>query len=229
MKKANDSTEERTNKKEKRYPNESIVRQELNISLECGEKFECLNYQQQERSSPDINTLIKIINNNVEMSNSSTFLDNNYPQLLIDNSSISKNLMNSFERTQREIDFDLLYDLNMSMVSLEDYYFNIRIANKPLSKQKAINAHMRMILLNWILEICAQLGFKRETYHLSVFLIDSFLQSYEDLQTGDFQLLGVTCLMISSKIEVRIKLKFYIFIISGYLKLNFKGNLHSKN
>ena len=123
---------------------------------------------------------------------------------LIQKSHLYLNLFDTFQSTEKEIDFDSVYDLNQTMINLEEFYYNNRLPNFLLQKQKFINPQMRTILLNWILEVTSQLGFKRETYHLTVFLIDSFLQNYENLQTSDFQLLGVTCLMISSKFEVRI-------------------------
>ena len=102
------------------------------------------------------------------------------------------------------IEIVLIWERLAFMINLEEFYYNNRLPNFLLQKQKFINPQMRTILLNWILEVTSQLGFKRETYHLTVFLIDSFLQNYENLQTSEFQLLGVTCLMISSKFEVRI-------------------------
>lgn len=140
------------------------------------------------------------------MSNSSSYQENNFLYAL-QNCSISQNLMNKFQKIEScSIDFDKIYDINQKMISLEDQYFVNRLPNFLNIKQKYINAQMRTILLNWIMEVSAQLGFKRETYHLTVFLIDMFLHNYENLQTNEFQLLGVTCLMIASKFEVSNKL-----------------------
>lgn len=194
-------SEEQSQKREKRYPEEQTENHSiLDVSFACNEKFETSNYAQL-KGSPI--TLKKAINNNIIMSNSnsSTFQNSQY---LSENHNIIINLEKSFQFTQDEIDLETMYDLNQEMVSLEENYFSERVTNFLMKKQKFINPQMRGILLNWILEVSAQLGFKRETYHLSVFLIDRFLQMYENLQTGDFQLLGVTCLMISSKFEVRI-------------------------
>lgn len=71
-----------------------------------------------------------------------------------------------------------------------------------MTLQKLITPEMRKILLDWLCEITSQLGFKRETYHLSVILVDVFLSKTENIQTCILQLVGVTCLVIASKYEV---------------------------
>jgi len=109
------------------------------------------------------------------------------------------NLTNNFIKFK--IDFDEFYDFHKKMKELNDQYFQAKKRNDFYSKQKYINPQMRSILLNWLLEVSSQLGFKRETYHLCVFLIDKFLMTSEDVKTDEFQLLGVVCLMISSKFE----------------------------
>ncbi len=202
----NQSTEERTNKKEKRQPEElQFSGKAFDISLACNEKFECSNLKCSPTSNVVINisTIKEVSDYNVTMSNSSSYQENHFLNAL-QNCSISQNLMNKFKKIEScSIDFDKIYDLNQNMLMLEEHYFINRLPNPQICKQKYINAQMRTILLNWIMEVSAQLGFKRETYHLTVFLIDMFLQNYENLQTNEFQLLGVTCLMISSKFEVR--------------------------
>ena len=74
---------------------------------------------------------------------------------------------------------------------------NIYLLNSHLE----LNMHMRSLLLQWIIEVCSQYGFKRDTYYLTVNLIDRFLTSTCNLQTSRFQLLGVAALMLAAKYE----------------------------
>ncbi|MCQ2817592.1 MAG: hypothetical protein MJ252_10040 [archaeon] len=66
---------------------------------------------------------------------------------------------------------------------------------------KQIDCKKRRILLDWIMEVCAYLKFSRQTYHLTVMLIDVFLSNCDFLDITHFQLVGVTCLFISAKNE----------------------------
>ena len=59
----------------------------------------------------------------------------------------------------------------------------------------------RRILLDWIMEVCCLFRFKRETYHLTVVLIDLYLSQIKTLSIKNFQLVGVTCLFIAAKNE----------------------------
>ena len=70
------------------------------------------------------------------------------------------------------------------------------------NNQKYIDHNMRSILLDWLMEVSAQLSFKRNTYHLTVVLIDIFLSKVNNIQTNQLQLIGVTCLVIAAKNEV---------------------------
>lgn len=61
---------------------------------------------------------------------------------------------------------------------------------------------MRAILIDWLMELCAQFEFKRSTFHLSINILDQYLTKTSDLPTDKFQLIGVTSLIISAKMEV---------------------------
>jgi G1/S-specific cyclin-E1 len=66
--------------------------------------------------------------------------------------------------------------------------------------QIQITGLMRTTLLNWLMETCNDLLLKRETFHLSVSIIDKYLSSVK-ISRKTFQLLGVSALFIASKIE----------------------------
>ena len=77
--------------------------------------------------------------------------------------------------------------------SADAYYLN--------NSQAHINANMRAILLDWMMEVAKEYRLKRETYHLSVNYLDRFLSKSCNIQKHQLQLAGVTALYIASKFE----------------------------
>ena len=85
--------------------------------------------------------------------------------------------------------------LNQNIILMTDYMKRI----SDFSPAK------RIILLDWIMEICCYSHFKRETFHMTVSLIDICFSKLENITVNEFQLLGTTCLLLSSKyLEVSI-------------------------
>lgn len=60
---------------------------------------------------------------------------------------------------------------------------------------------MRVILLDWMLEVCEEYRLHRETYYLAKDMFDRFMDLRSGVLKDQLQLIGVTCLFISSKIE----------------------------
>lgn len=60
---------------------------------------------------------------------------------------------------------------------------------------------MRVILFDWMMEVCEEYKLHRETYYLSVDMYDRFMDTQTGIQKEQLQLIGVTCLFIASKIE----------------------------
>ena len=60
---------------------------------------------------------------------------------------------------------------------------------------------MRVTLVDWIIRI--QLKFKLfpETLHRAIYLIDRYTQSEVGIRRKEYQLVGVTCLLIACKYE----------------------------
>ncbi|XP_057799552.1 cyclin-A2-1-like [Salvia miltiorrhiza] len=66
--------------------------------------------------------------------------------------------------------------------------------------QRDITQRMRSILIDWLVEVTEEYGLVPDTLYLTVNLIDRFLsENYIDKKK--LQLLGVTCMLISSKYE----------------------------
>ncbi len=59
---------------------------------------------------------------------------------------------------------------------------------------------MRILLVEWMMEVCDEFGLKRETYHLAVYYIDLFL-SRINTPIEKLQLLGSSSLLLAAKIE----------------------------
>jgi hypothetical protein len=136
-----------------------------------------------------------IINNNsTQIQMTYVHHDNNYAK------KFSINYINT-QITKEELEMKYNIDTHI-LLSYEELLRN-RDPNY-LDHHKFIDTRMRTILLDWVMEVCAQLGFKRSTYHSSVVLIDIFLSKIENIQTNQLQLTGVTCLIIAAKNEVKL-------------------------
>jgi hypothetical protein len=98
-------------------------------------------------------------------------------------------------------DVDDKFNMEKYIAENEESLILSREANY-FTKQRFIDVRMRVILVDWVMEVCSQLSFKRATFHSAVVLIDVFLSKMEDLKTNYLQLLGVTCLIIAAKNEV---------------------------
>jgi hypothetical protein len=59
---------------------------------------------------------------------------------------------------------------------------------------------MRVLLLDWIMEVCDEFGLKRETYHLAAYYCDMYLTK-KLCSVDKLQLLGAASLLLASKIE----------------------------
>lgn len=70
----------------------------------------------------------------------------------------------------------------------------------PLDNQTQVNALMRIVLLNWILEIIVVLNLSRKTFFLVIHIIDRYLEHFKSSKE-QLQLLGITALFMASKFE----------------------------
>jgi len=71
--------------------------------------------------------------------------------------------------------------------------------NFNLNCHTQIKWHHRCILLDWTMEVCYELGLKRQTWWLASNLTDRFLSFNHTIAEKELQLIGVTCLYIASK------------------------------
>jgi G2/mitotic-specific cyclin 2 len=69
-----------------------------------------------------------------------------------------------------------------------------------MSSQKELTWSMRGTLLDWLVQVHARFRLLPETFFLCVNIIDRFLPS-PVVSLAKLQLVGITCLFISSKVE----------------------------
>ncbi|CAG4979133.1 unnamed protein product [Parnassius apollo] len=70
-----------------------------------------------------------------------------------------------------------------------------------LSNQTVITGKMRATLIDWLVEVQRQFSLVLETFHLTVGIIDRYLQAVPNVQRNRLQLIGVTAMFIASKYE----------------------------
>lgn len=74
-----------------------------------------------------------------------------------------------------------------------------------MSKQTDINASMRTILIDWLVEVQENFELFHETLYIAVRLVDTYL-SRKEVKREYLQLVGATCMLIAAKFEVLGKL-----------------------
>lgn len=70
-----------------------------------------------------------------------------------------------------------------------------------LTRHPALQAKMRAILLDWLIEVCEVYRLHRDTYYLALDFVDRFLATQENIPKQQLQLIGITALFLAAKIE----------------------------
>ncbi|XP_075971539.1 cyclin B [Anticarsia gemmatalis] len=89
-------------------------------------------------------------------------------------------------------------DIYKYLTELEEKY---PIEPEHLRKQSVITGKMRATLIDWLVEVQRQFSLVLETFHLTVGIIDRYLQAVPNVQRNQLQLVGVTAMFIASKYE----------------------------
>lgn len=69
-----------------------------------------------------------------------------------------------------------------------------------IQRQPQINARMRAILIDWLIQVHLRFTLLQETLYLTISIIDRYLQ-HQDVEKSKLQLVGVTAMLIASKYE----------------------------
>ena len=115
-----------------------------------------------------------------------------------ENNILNKNIININKR----------FELQNAKEYLDEIYFHLRSIEKkdlPLEnymalKQTDINEKMRIILINWLIEVHFKFHLLSETLYICINIIDRYL-SKKNINRKYLQLLGVTSLFIACKYE----------------------------
>lgn len=139
-------------------------------------------------------------------------LDKFNNKLKSDEKKISENELNSNVKNVKEYIGDILENL----VEEEE---NSRLNINPnyLKFQREINADMRAILIDWLIEVNKRFNFQEETLFKTVNIIDSYL-SKKIIKRKYLQLLGITSMIISAKLN-----EIYLPKISNYSDITNKA------
>ena len=123
--------------------------------------------------------------------------------------SLSLSNSNKEENEYEEFQGQTIYDL--------DFYNNLLNYEKEKKKidpnyikkyYPKITFEDRRFVINWLMQICEEFAFKRDTFHYSITYFDSILsndnfyeQNNKKINLNYMKLLGITCVSISAKIE----------------------------
>lgn len=87
---------------------------------------------------------------------------------------------------------------------VESHLFIDEVAFLPrpnyMDTQQDLSSKMRMILVDWLIEVHMKYGMRNETLHLTINLIDRYL-SFKAVSRKRLQLVGITATLIASKYE----------------------------
>lgn len=89
-------------------------------------------------------------------------------------------------------------DIFAYLMRLENIY---AIRSNFLENQMDVTPKMRSVLLDWINEVHHQFNLEVETFHMTVSMIDRYLQFTSGTPRKHLQLVGVTALFMASKYE----------------------------
>ncbi|KAG3197054.1 hypothetical protein PC128_g7155 [Phytophthora cactorum] len=112
------------------------------------------------------------------------------------------------EEDEHDIDSEDKHDPTACWQYAEDitkYHLETEKKRKPsssyMARQSDINAKMRAILVDWLVDVHYKYGLLPQTLHIAVLLIDHFLEKSLSVGRQRLQLIGVTAMFIASKYE----------------------------
>ena len=179
-----------------KYNYHSCKNVKLNINLD-NKQFSLIHESKQSEKSN---------NNNSKISLNESIVKRNKLYLMSNREKLKDSLINQVPET--------VYDLTFYQNLIENSKKIRKINYKNILKNhKKIKWEHRLHTLCWMMQICEEFAFKRDTYHYACNYFDNYLtftqEKIKNVKT--LELIGITCISISGKIEeVQIpKLKEY--------------------
>ena len=124
-----------------------------------------------------------------------------------------KNKNNSLKNTDTnnsilEISHDMqpqtIYDIVFYKNLLKSHAKSKKISTKQiLNNNLKISIEERVNTLLWMMQICEEFAYKRDTFHYSCYYFDHFIvyTKEQKINKKELELIGITCISISGKIE----------------------------
>lgn len=115
------------------------------------------------------------------------------------------------------------YDLSLDDANIKNSVYRFLLQREAvyqlnphfLQNQEEINPLMRAVLIDWMSEVSMEFSLKKQTFQQAVFYLDKFLEINKNVKKKILQLVGISSLIIASKLEV------FIFLLLLRLKLLF--------
>lgn len=118
--------------------------------------------------------------------------------------SVEKSVHKSPKVRESNKDFCALYNCDEYEREIFKYLCDVETKNRPkpfyMRRQPEVNYSMRIILVDWLIEVQEEYKMKTETLYLAVSFIDRFL-SLMSVVSGKLQLLGTSAMFIAAKYE----------------------------
>ena len=131
------------------------------------------------------------ISNSKYKTNYKTRISRKYSDNIINEDANTKQL-----KLNNDFDFheEMCIQLNNNYISQ-----NIILMNDYMKSSKVFTPLKRIILVDWVMAVCCFTQFKRETFHMTISIIDICLSKIKSISIDKIQLIGTSCLLISSK------------------------------
>uniref|UniRef100_A0A3B4B0V3 G2/mitotic-specific cyclin-B2 n=1 Tax=Periophthalmus magnuspinnatus TaxID=409849 RepID=A0A3B4B0V3_9GOBI len=144
----------------------------------------------------------EVVSNNYHCGDQTEALKNEDARLLLELSTSSCQKMQSEHneshmsevQCRSEYDEDIYWHLRQNEVQLRPLY-------NYLEKHPEITSGMRVILVDWLVEVAQEYKLRSETLYLAVNYLDRFLSDTAFIKRGKLQLVGTAALMIAAKYE----------------------------
>jgi len=79
--------------------------------------------------------------------------------------------------------------------------YKFRIPTRYLDGHGEVNAKMRSILVDWLVQVHKRFKLEHDTLHLTIGILDRYLSTCGAIKKNEMQLIGITSLMIACKSE----------------------------
>jgi hypothetical protein len=211
----NDSLNKSINKEKMNVDNEFIHKSKSSLEIDVS------NLENYSTSSNSMN----IENDKTKQKESTEKIENS--NKLIKNNEIILNSKENKENKENLISYNCLQwaqeyinDILKNLID-EEKAILFEINPNYFNRQKEINQSMRGILIDWIIDVVNNFNYKDETLYTTIYIIDNYL-SKKIIERKNFQLLGITSLLIASKLnEIYIrKIEDYSFITNNSYSLD---------